>query len=97
MQLTHDFSGKNICEVLKIKSRSVQNFLKRYRKRGNIEIASRRGREKRCTRRDTRTLLRIVRSNSRSTLKDMTAAFRDLMFSSSPKFFPEKSWVERSM
>ena len=63
---------KRIGELLEIKPRTVQNFRKRYRERGNIEnfleVAG-----KKDAPRDDRTLLRIVRSNRRSTLEDVTA------------------------
>ena len=65
------FQGKQISELLYIKPRTIQNFLKLDHEpwlSTNIEI-------KNCTRRDIRTLLRIVRSNRRSTLKDVPAKF----------------------
>ena len=74
---TQGFSGKKIGDLLDIKPRTAQNFLKRYHERGYIENVPRSGRKKRCTRRDTRTFLHIVRSNRRSTLKDMTAKFNN--------------------
>ena len=46
-------------------------------KRGYIENVPCSGREQRCTRQVTRTLLRIVRNNSRSSLKDVTAKFNN--------------------
>jgi hypothetical protein len=63
---------------LDIKPRTIQNFLnKRYLEHGNIENVPRSGREKRFTHWDTLTLLRIVRSNRRSILKDVTANFNN--------------------
>ena len=61
-----------------IKPRTIQNFLnKRYLEHGNIENVPRSGRKKRFTHWDTLTLLRIVRSNRRSILKDVTANFNN--------------------
>jgi len=74
---TQGFSGGKISELLDIKPQTVQNLLKRYCERGNIENVPQSGREKRCTRRDIRTLLCIVRSNRQSTLKNVTAKFNN--------------------
>jgi len=61
------FQVKQISELLNITDDS--EFLKTWPWLStNIEI-------KNCTRRDIRTLLRIVRSNRRSTLKDVPAKF----------------------
>ena len=74
---TQGLSGKHIEELLDIQPRSVENFLKRLPWAWIHWKCSSKWKEKRCTRRDTWTLLRNVRSNRRSTLKDVTAKFNN--------------------
>lgn len=67
-----EYSGRKIAEILDLKARTVQNFLKRFKDRESIENAPRTGRPKKSSERLQRTLLRVVRENRRATLSDIT-------------------------
>ena len=69
------FSNYIIQNMTGINSRTIQKFLKRMRKGGNIESLPRSGGRRKTTPRDDRILFRSVKTKRRQTLKDVTARF----------------------
>lgn len=65
-------SGRKIAQMLGMNSSTIHKFLKRYRQRGNEENKGRSGRPRKCSDRTDRQLLRIVKTERRKNLKDVT-------------------------
>lgn len=65
-------SGRKIAQMLGLNPSTVQKFLKRYRIRENEENRTRSGRPRKCDARTDRQLLRIVKTERRKNLKDVT-------------------------
>ena len=65
-------SGRKIAQMLGINPSTVHKFIKRYRTRHCVENNQRSGRPRKCTDRLDRQLIRIVKTDRRNFLKDLT-------------------------
>ena len=68
-------SSRKIGESMQISANTVQKFLKRNRAINNDENTGRSGRKRFSTDRDDRVLARLVKSNRRQSLVDITAEY----------------------
>lgn len=71
------FSGRKIAEILKINPSTVHKFLKWYGQRGYLENESRSGRPTKYNDRVDRQILRVVKTNRRKTLKEITNTYNE--------------------
>ena len=68
-------SGKSIRQIEKILNlpkSTIADCLKNYRERGNVTVLPRTGRPQVMDKRDNRTLRRIIKSNRRGTVEQIT-------------------------
>lgn len=70
-------SGRKIEKLLDIDPSTINKFLKRYNERGDVENKHRSRRPRKCNGRTDRQLLRIVKTNRRKTLQDVTATLNE--------------------
>lgn len=76
VQLSEDgISGSKIAELLKLNRFTVLKFLKRFRFSGSLEKGHRSGRPRKTDDRAERRLIRVVKTNRRKTLKDITSIY----------------------
>ena len=71
------YSACKIAEFLSLNRRTVSYIIKRYRERGTVENLPRSGRKKKTNVRTDRLLLRMVKTNRRQTLGDLTSKFNN--------------------
>lgn len=69
------YRASEICKVLGRSKSTISMFLKRYNDRGTSENLNRSGRPKKVSNRGLRKLSRIVKSDRRRPLRDISAAF----------------------
>jgi transposase len=72
-----DHSGRKIGKLLDIEPSTINKFLKHYIERGDVENKHRSGRPRKCNDRTDRQLLRVVKTNRRKTLQDITATLNE--------------------
>jgi transposase len=65
-------SGRKISAMLEINPATVQKFLKRFRSRNSVENGKGSGRPKKSSDRTDRQLMRLVKTERRKNLKDIT-------------------------
>lgn len=70
-------SGRKIGKLLDIEPSTINKFLKHYSERGDVENKHRSGRPRKCNDRTDRQLLRVVETNRRKTLQDITATLNE--------------------
>jgi transposase len=70
-------SACKIAEFLSLNRRTVSYIIKRYRERGTVQNLPRSGRKKKTNVRTDRLLLRMVKTNRRQTLGDLTSKFNN--------------------
>ena len=77
-----DYSGRKIAELLKINSSTINKCLKRLKRAENLEninINKREGkcgRKKKLSKRTDRVLLKVMKTNKRKTLTEITGEFK---------------------
>ena len=71
------YSAYKIAEFLSLNRRTVSYIIKRYRERGTVENLPRSGRKKKTNVMTDRPLLRMVKTNRRQTLGDLTSKFNN--------------------
>jgi transposase len=71
------YSACKFAEFLSLNWRTVSYIIKRYRERGTVENLPRSSRKKKTNVRTDRLLLRMVKTNRRQTLGDLTSKFNN--------------------
>lgn len=71
-------SGHKISKLTGVNLRTINNFLKRVKERGNEENLPRTGRRIKTDSRADHRLFRIVRENRRQTLEDLATKFNNI-------------------
>ena len=75
--ITLSESVKNKAELLNIPRTTITSVLSKYRRTGTVETLTRSGRKRSFTNRDWNDLKRLVKSNRRLTLQDITAKLNE--------------------
>ena len=90
LSFTLSESGQNKAELsrlLNIPRRAITSVVSKYRRTGTVETLTRSGRKKSFTNRDRNALKRLVKSNRRLTLQNITAKLNECK----TKTFSEKT------
>lgn len=72
-------SGRKIAKKLSLPVSTVADLIKKYKNEGHINIGRSPGRKKTISQREVRQLVKLVKDNRRSNLRNLTKMWSDML------------------